>query len=401
MSLLSLCIKACGLCFFYGVYGNAIRNPKPNPIPQTGTGTMGAIVATVYQRNLLYQQTSFKWKSYLYLKNIVKNLHSVGWSRKFLFITVFCLIHLIDFALGVLTLLLVQKYSIREWMRAAVSSYTLTMLHWSGELIRWLMGIPGGLKLNTPLDDFLGTRFLTILQFWEYFYSDFIATYLTSILSFILLLSPLGITIFLMALHDFLKFLNLCLICFFVFSLRIFRLQVSALKSLARLFMGKKWNILRKRVDSCNYDTSQLLMGTILFTILLFLLPTTGMYFLIFLMLRLLQFTVQFLLRTGVVLVNKATVLSWIAIYSFLEDTPVTKAKVLITPLHSQQSLENGEQLANIRVFWNGKIHTVDELKKALLSHPEGVLDRVCASMESSPGKFQHSMLNWIGQLPL
>ena len=360
---------------------------------------MGAIVARVYQRNLLYQQASFKWKSYFYLRTIVRNLHSTDRFRKSLLITAFCLIHLIDFALGVLTLFLVQKYSFREWMTTAVSTYTVTMLHWSGKLIGWLMGIPGGLKLNTPLDDFFGTRFLTILQFWEYFYLDFIATYLTSILSFILLLSPLGITIFLMALHDFLKFLNLCLICFFIFSLRIFRLQVSALRSLARLFMGKKWNILRKRVDSCNYDTSQLLMGTILFTILLFLLPTTGMYFLIFLILRLLQFTVQFLLRTGAVLVNKATVVSWTALHSFLEDTPVTKVKVSVIQLHTQQNLEDGEQLAEIRAFWNGKEFTVDGLKKVLLRYPavaEDVLDE-----ESSPWELQHPMLNWIGQLPL
>lgn len=356
-------------------------------------------MARAYQRNLLYQQASFKWKSYLYLRTIVRNLHSANRSRKFLFITAFCLIHLMDFALGVLTLLLVQKYGFRERMITAVSTYTVAMLYWSGELIGWLMGIPGGLKLNTPLDDFLGTRFLTILQFWEYFYLDFIATYLSSILSFILLLSPLGITIFLMAFHDFLKFLNLCLICFFIFSLRIFRLQVSALKSLARLFMGKKWNILRKRVDSCNYDTSQLLMGTILFTILLFLLPTTGIYFVIFLILRMLQFTVQFLLRTGAVLVNKATVFSWKALYSFLEDTPVTKVKVLVIQLHNQQNLEDEEQFAEIRAVWNGKDYTVDGLKKVLLQYPtvaEDVLDE-----ESLLQEIQHPMLNWIGQLPL
>ena len=51
--------------------------------------------------------------------------------------------------------------------------------------------------------------------------------------------------------------------------------------------IGQKWNPLRARVDSIPYDTSQLAFGTIIFTVLLFLLPTTGIYYLVFTLLRL------------------------------------------------------------------------------------------------------------------
>ncbi len=63
---------------------------------------------------------------------------------------------------------------------------------------------------------------------------------------------------------------------------RLYSLQVYALASLWRLFRGKKWNVLRQRVDSATYDVDQLFLGTLLFTVLLFLLPTTALYYVVF-----------------------------------------------------------------------------------------------------------------------
>ena len=63
---------------------------------------------------------------------------------------------------------------------------------------------------------------------------------------------------------------------------RLYRLQFYALSSLWRLFRGKKWNVLRRRVDSARYDVDQLFIGTLLFTVLLFLLPTTLLYYVVF-----------------------------------------------------------------------------------------------------------------------
>ena len=354
---------------------------------------MGVLLWNVYQRNLLYQQVGFKWRSYFYLRELVGSIQSADKFRKTLVISVFFLVYLLDFALGCTLLLLIREYSLQGWMKDAISTYTLSILHWTEQLVTWLMGFPAGLKLNTPLDHFLGTRFLTILEFWEYFYIDFIASYMTGILSLILLLSPFGVTVFLTALHDFLKFLNLCLICFFIFTLRIFTLQISALKSLARLFMGKKWNVLRKRVDSCDYDTSQLLMGTVLFTILLFLVPTTGMYFLIFLLLRLLQFAVQFLLRLAAVLVNKTTVTCWRMLHSLLQDVPITKVHVTLAG--------GGHQRSKVILVWNGRGYSVEEMRVVLMKYPpQEVLSDLGGGCHGD-GKFRHPMIKWIGPLPL
>jgi len=64
-----------------------------------------------------------------------------------------------------------------------------------------------------------------------------------------------------------------------------------------RLFRGKKWNPLRKRVDTLPHSPDianhRFFTGTLLFTILLFLLPTTGLYYAIFAILRLLTLCLQ------------------------------------------------------------------------------------------------------------
>ena len=54
--------------------------------------------------------------------------------------------------------------------------------------------------------------------------------------------------------------------------------QLGLLSSLALLFRGRKRNVLRGRNDSAAFSGSQLLFGTLLFTVLAFLFPTTLVY---------------------------------------------------------------------------------------------------------------------------
>jgi len=51
--------------------------------------------------------------------------------------------------------------------------------------------------------------------------------------------------------------------------------------------LGKRYNVLRNRTDSWEYDTDQLLFGTILFTLLAFLFPTVLAYYSLFALVRL------------------------------------------------------------------------------------------------------------------
>lgn len=81
---------------------------------------------------------------------------------------------------------------------------------------------------------------------------------------------------------DLLSALTVHIYSFYLASARIYHWQLTILISLFHLFRGKKHNVLRNRIDSCDYDLDQLLVGTILFTLLAFLLPTVMVFYLNF-----------------------------------------------------------------------------------------------------------------------
>ena len=95
-------------------------------------------------------------------------------------------------------------------------------------------------------------------------------------------LGRLGLTFQASILADLLALVSFHIYCIYVYAARLYNLQVSGLLALWRLFLGRKHNPLRGRVDSCKYSPDQLFVGTLAFTILLFLLPTTFMYYTVF-----------------------------------------------------------------------------------------------------------------------
>ncbi|XP_011404726.1 PREDICTED: phosphatidylinositol N-acetylglucosaminyltransferase subunit Q-like [Amphimedon queenslandica] len=248
----------------------------------------------IYRRNLLTQQVWFK------LQWILQK--SKGLRKRLIIMLAF------DVLMGLVLL----DYTGLEpvlIMRGWLTLYMKTLFHWTYASLEWITSVPIGLKLNNELLTFIVNRFTYILQLWEEFYLFFSTQYLKTVLECLLYLRFLGLSIFLACFHDLLKFLNLYLISYYIIVWRLLQLQTSGLVSLWRLFKGQKFNPLRERVDSCNYDTNQLLLGTLLFTILLFLYPTTLVLYGVLLSLRCVQFVVQLLIRSLIVLINKASVL--------------------------------------------------------------------------------------------
>eukprot|EP00540_Astrosyne_radiata_P007792 CAMPEP_0116865468 /NCGR_PEP_ID=MMETSP0418-20121206/25452_1 /TAXON_ID=1158023 /ORGANISM="Astrosyne radiata, Strain 13vi08-1A" /LENGTH=245 /DNA_ID=CAMNT_0004500919 /DNA_START=6 /DNA_END=743 /DNA_ORIENTATION=+ len=62
----------------------------------------------------------------------------------------------------------------------------------------------------------------------------------------------------------------------------LFAMELRLMGSLWRLFRGKKKNALRHRTDTMHYDSMQLLLGTVLFTVVLFLFTTVLVYYAFF-----------------------------------------------------------------------------------------------------------------------
>lgn len=66
---------------------------------------------------------------------------------------------------------------------------------------------------------------------------------------------------------------------------RIHMLQISLLGSQWRAFRGRKWNPLKQRIDSYDVDGHVSLtrvLSAVVFTLVIFLLPTTTIYYMVF-----------------------------------------------------------------------------------------------------------------------
>ncbi len=160
-------------------------------------------------------------------------------------------------------------------MKAVVSRLRL--------LITWLMGAPAGLKLNSVLSGALGKFFLYHIHLWVTFL-ELTAPHVTLALSLTAdSLKYVGFCLQVCLAQDTFNLISFHVHCFYAYARRLFYSQTFGLQSLWRLFRGKKYNPLRQRVDSCaGNDVDQLFVGTVAFTILLFLYPTTLMYYAVF-----------------------------------------------------------------------------------------------------------------------
>ena len=145
---------------------------------------------------------------------------------------------LVDIILGFFVVYLVfsnQNYlSISSWLIGQKYSIAKNLSH----LLKWLMGAPAGLKLNIPLNQFLGNFYIYHVHLWtNYLY--FIEAYLPTIILCCTLAGCLGITFLLALLCDLLLLLTVHIYCFYIYAARLFSLEIHVLASLLRLFTGK------------------------------------------------------------------------------------------------------------------------------------------------------------------
>ncbi|XP_061377398.1 phosphatidylinositol N-acetylglucosaminyltransferase subunit Q isoform X2 [Danaus plexippus] len=148
-------------------------------------------------------------------------------------------------------------------------------------LLKWLMGAPAGLKLNNAFNKMLGKFFLYHVELW-WLFLDVSSDKLDIILSVCQYLGYLGFTFQAAIISDMICMATFHSYCIYIYAARLFNIQISGLIALLRLFVGRKYNPLRGGIDSCEYTNQQLFVGTVAFTILLLLLPTTLMYYIVF-----------------------------------------------------------------------------------------------------------------------
>lgn len=168
---------------------------------------------------------------------------------------------------------------------ATITSHMTTLwgYEWLNDQIQWIMvGAPAGLKLNLATGHALGSVFAFYIEQWSV-----IVQHLAQATPYVLALitacgACFGLSMLIVLVHDIAYFVNMHIYWLYAAITRVYHVQLVLLRSLWLLFRGKKSNTLKQRIDSCNASLDQLIVGTLLFTSLIFLLPTIGLYYAFF-----------------------------------------------------------------------------------------------------------------------
>lgn len=188
------------------------------------------------------------------------------------------------------------------------TKYVQAHFDWLRILLEWMEKFPIGFKLNVKLTVGMGNAARAFLRIQEVFVFRIFSAALYFLttpflpLVFGLIVGGSGMITLLCDVWRLvtLHFSVLAHAFHFLFSVEVF-----VLRSSWRLFRGKKRNILRQRTDTMNYDSTQLLFGTILFTAALFLFTTVLVYNVVFSALRILILFITRLLLTLHVMVYR------------------------------------------------------------------------------------------------
>ncbi|CCA70976.1 related to N-acetylglucosaminyl-phosphatidylinositol biosynthetic protein gpi1 [Serendipita indica DSM 11827] len=169
--------------------------------------------------------------------------------------------------------------------------------------LRWLDDWPVGLKLNTDLSRALSLSFIVLTTLWKnvlvglspYFPTMVYTIGLSGYFGLTMMLATSSDTLSLLTIHIYLSYLAATSACHQIIVLA---------GSLWNLFRGKRYNVLQKRLDSWEYSLDQLLLGTMLFTLVTFLSPTMIVYYALFAAARLMIITVYATMETLLVFMN-------------------------------------------------------------------------------------------------
>ncbi|KAJ7280423.1 N-acetylglucosaminyl transferase component-domain-containing protein [Mycena rebaudengoi] len=160
------------------------------------------------------------------------------------------------------------------------------LVSWVCGALRWLDAWPAGLKLNTELSRFYAHAIGDLVGVWGHLLTHLAPALPALIYGFGLPSACGGLTTLLALLSDLLALASLHLQACYAVSWVLYERGLYMAGGLGRLFRGRRYNVLRRRTDSWEYDTDQLLFGTILFTLLAFLFPTVLAYYALFALMR-------------------------------------------------------------------------------------------------------------------
>ncbi|XP_050345972.1 phosphatidylinositol N-acetylglucosaminyltransferase subunit Q [Nymphalis io] len=286
-----------------------------------------------YMNNNWFTSSMFVQHAYNYiyllkwLLNSVRNKGKVSIKQGNLLLAI-----LVDVILGYLVLQLV--ISSKKDLGVMLMGILEKLVNLMYSLLKWLMGDPAGLKLNNAFNKMLGKYFLYHVELW-WLFIDVSGEKLDVILHLYQYIGYLGFTFQAAIISDMICLATFHSYCIYVYAARLFNIQISGLKALLRLFVGRKYNPLRGGIDSCEYTNQELFVGTVAFTILLLLLPTTVMYYIVFTMFRVLSLVVQYVLAK---IIYTIQTLPFYVIVLWLSQSPKLAGNILIEEIETVQN---------------------------------------------------------------
>lgn len=144
--------------------------------------------------------------------------------------------------------------------------------------IIWLLGYPAGFKPNKCLAHFIGHILLALINYW-----NTITSALNMVRHFIVfsvaLAGWLGASIQVAALHDLLFLCSFWILLLYTVFTKVYSYILQMLKTQMRLFSGRKLNVIRGRTDSTTFNVTEMYLGVMIVSIILFLLPTLAIFY--------------------------------------------------------------------------------------------------------------------------
>ncbi|KAH8408942.1 hypothetical protein KR009_004215 [Drosophila setifemur] len=157
-------------------------------------------------------------------------------------------------------------------------------------LLKVLEGSPIGLKLNIHLNNFFLDCFKYHIELWSTFL-DFIEPLVRQVYLAIGVFGCLGLTFQIALLADLISVIGLHSHCFYIYTKVLYNVERKGLSVLWQVVRGNRYNILKGifklfvllgRTEAHNYMNRQLYLATIFFSAILFLFPTTLVYYIVF-----------------------------------------------------------------------------------------------------------------------
>ncbi|KAH9465329.1 hypothetical protein Pst134EA_013218 [Puccinia striiformis f. sp. tritici] len=276
-------------------------------------------------------------------------------------------------------ILMEHSQLLADWLEFHLQTYTVTFVK---KALLWTNSYPVGLKLNDQLGNAFWVGSNMAIDFWHIYVLKHAYLILPKMIWIVGFVSLFGNTFALAIASDFLTIATFHLWMIYRFFTFVFDSQLRFLSVLFNIFRGRKYNVLRNRNEPATYQLDQLILGTILFTLAIFLFPTILAFYILTSTTRVLIVWVHGIIGTGLSLLNHFPLF---VVMLRLKDSARLPSGVCFIPVHDHDVAMF--KLQNVPVGLTWIFSDYISLWASLTSHysPRLLLYHLCSGKPIAP----------------